>query len=118
MKEKLYSKEFKGDMIRFFADKDEDNGTIYFNRHDIGKAMGYKYPTRSIAKLEYRYKPHFVGRVEKDKIVINEIPQPMIFYTIEGVRELCKISSQYYALDFYEWVREEVRKNAKDGIDR
>jgi len=118
MKEVIFTSKFDETDVRFFQNKDSEDERVFLNRRDMGEALGYKYPMRSIAKLHYRYKPHFVGRVEKDTAMINDVEQDMIFYTVRGVKELCKISSQYNALDFYSWVKKEVNDNAEVFSDR
>ena len=83
------------------------NDEYFITRKQIGTALGYNEPSKSIDKIHNRHKDRFdkfsttviLGMVEGDRYVERE----RILYSRKGVMEICRWSRQPLADKFMDW---------------
>lgn len=86
------------------------NGELFFTREQIGAALEYSDPSKSIDKIHSRHRERIdlfstavtLGVVEGGRQVQRE----MILYTRKGIMEICRWSRQPKADAFMDWVWE------------
>ena len=83
----------------------DKQGNILMTREQIGKALGYSNPQKSIDKIHQRNKE----RLDKFSVTLNLRATDgknynTILYTRRGVYEICRFSKQPKANAFYDWV--------------
>lgn len=85
-----------------------EKGDDYFvTRDQIGRALGYKCPRKSIAAIHNRHKERFDKFSAVVKLETTTGKEKEIFlYSAKGVYEICRWSNQPTANDFYDFIYE------------
>lgn len=94
-----------------------EQGDILMTREQIGRALGYAYPSEAIAKIHERNK----DRLDKfSGIVKLTTPtggtQETYVYVAKGIYEICRFSRQPKADAFMDWVWDVVETIRKHGM--
>jgi phage antirepressor YoqD-like protein len=111
--ELVKSEEFLGVKCDFYRDQDNN---IYMTREQIGQALQYSNPLISISNIHNRNKE----RLDKFSVVIKLISTDgkqydTTLYTERGIYEICRLSKQPIANDFYDWVYDQITLIRKAG---
>lgn len=90
------------------------NDDILLTREQIGQALEYKDPSKSLRKIHLKHKDRLEPLCFRTKTSIFDQPQPMaslnnliterVYYTERGVMEICRWSHQKKADEFIDWV--------------
>ena len=88
------------------------NNEYFITREQIGRALGYNCPRRSIQNIHVKHK----DRCDKFSTVIKvrtvegdrEVERERVFYSRKGVMEICRWSRQPIADKFMDWVWEVI----------
>jgi len=111
--ELVKSGEFLGVQCDFY--KDQDNN-IYMTREQIGQALQYKNPLISISNIHNRNKERLDKFSVLTRLVSTDGKQyNTTLYTEKGIYEICRLSNQPVANDFYDWVYDQITLIRKTG---
>lgn len=98
---------FNGLKCDFYSSSNE----IWMTRNQIGQALEYIEPQRSICKIHKRHKE----RLDKFSVVVtlggtdNKLHETVI-YSAKGIYEICRWSRQPKADEFFDWVYEVLER--------
>lgn len=109
---KLITTEKFGELdCSFYRNMDDD---ILLTREQIGQALEYKDPSKSLRKIHLKHKDRLEPLCFRTKTSTFDQPQPMaslnnlmterVYYTERGVMEICRWSHQNKADEFMDWV--------------
>lgn len=107
----IKSGEFLGTICDFHKD---EYGNIYMTREQIGKALQYKTPDDAIRRMHNRKQnkerlDKFSTQVAMSRVEgSREVARDTVLYTERGIYEVCRISQQPVANDFYDWVYDQL----------
>ncbi|MGG0793658.1 BRO family protein [Brevibacillus laterosporus] len=101
----LKSELFNSTQCDFWQNED---GDLFMTRRQIGEALEYANPQKSIDKIHERCKERLdkfsttvkLGGVEGGRVV----QRAKVLYSSRGIYEICRWSKQPRANDFYDWV--------------
>jgi prophage antirepressor-like protein len=98
----IKSENFNTVQCDFYQNENKD---ILITRKQIGEALGYNEPQKSIDKLHERHR----DRLDKFSVTVNLVATdgkeyPTMVYTAKGVYEICRWSRQPKADAFMDWV--------------
>lgn len=93
-----------------------DTGETYMTRTQIGQALEYTNPRIAIAKIHSRNK----DRLDKFSGVTNLVTvdgktRETVLYNAKGVYEICRLSSQPKANQFFDWVYDVLERIRTTG---
>lgn len=103
--------EFLGTKCDFYID-DENN--IYMTRKQIGEALQYTNADDAVRRLHNRKTnierlDKFSTRVALTRVEGNRyVTRETVLYTERGIYEICRISNQPLANQFYDWVYDQI----------
>ena len=80
----------------------DDYAQKWIKRVQIGKALNYAYPGRSMSRLHYRNKD--VLDPFSIKEYFTDVGQEYVFYNLEGIKLVCSISDQDNSFEFLDWI--------------
>lgn len=84
---------------------------ILMTRKQIGEALGYADPVRSISKLHDRHSNRLNKFSAVDKLTTTDGKNyETILYTAKGIYEICRHSKQHKANEFFDFVYEILEK--------
>lgn len=86
----------------FFSDTNTD---VWMTREQIGQALGYADPRKSIKQIHLRHKDRLdvlSRRVPIDTLLGGK--QTLVLYSAKGIYEICRWSKQPNANEFYDFV--------------
>ena len=89
----------------------DDSNNIYMTSEQIGEALQYKNPIRSISNLHNR--EDNIERLDKYSVVTklvstDEKQYDTRLYIERGIYDICRFSKQPVANDFYDWVYDKI----------
>lgn len=116
--ELVRSGKFLGTTCDFHRD---DNNNIYMTREQVGMALEYKSPDDAIRRMHNREQnksrlDSFSTQVAMSRVEgSRDVTRDTVLYTEKGIYEICKISQQAIANDFYDWVYDQLILLRKTG---
>lgn len=105
--------EFLGVACDFYQDQD---GNVYMTREQIGAALGYKNPQKAVDNIHARNKERLDRFSVPLKLRATDGKEyTTIVYVEKGIYEICRLSRQKVAHEFYDWVYEQISTLRKTG---
>src|SRR5690625_4814573 len=97
---------------------ENENKDVFMTREQIGQALEYSDPIRSIARLHQRNK----DRLDKFSVVVELTTTdgkayPTTIYNEQGIYEIIRRSQQPKADEFYDWVYDLLSKLRKGELE-
>ena len=110
--ELLTTREFNGAVLDCYkAEKDADG--FWATREQIGRLLGYKNPSDSIAKIHNRHKKNLDRYSSMDILSTEAGERETVIYNFKGFLEICRYSNQPKAeavISFCWEVMDEIRR--------
>ena len=95
-----------------------NNNEIFMTREQIGKALEYLNPQKSIDKIHQRNKERLDKFSSTVKLEVElkdgrKQERELVLYTCRGVYEICRYSKQPKANEFYDWLTKNALSEAE-----
>ena len=119
--ELLTTREFNGVALDCYKAENQDDG-FWATREQIGRLLGYKNPSNSIAKIHKRHKENLDQYSGMDKLSTPDGgTQETTFYNFKGFLEICRYSNKPKAeavIKFCWNVMDEIRRTGSYGTQK